>query len=45
MVREAMVFDRRKEWMNMVNPKLHKMYDELRAELMSVSFYQEIVAH
>lgn len=42
MVREAMVFDRRKEWMNMVNPKLHKMYDELRAELMSVPFYQEI---
>ena len=42
MVREAMVFDRRKEWMKMVNPKLHKMYDELRAELMSIPFYQEM---
>lgn len=42
MVREAMVFDRRKEWMSMVNPKLHKMYDELRAELMSVPFYCEM---
>lgn len=45
MVREAMVFDRRKEWMNMVNPKLHKMYDELRAELMSVPFYQEMLCN
>lgn len=43
MVREAMVFDRRKEWMSMVNPRLHKMYDELRRELMSVEFYQEMV--
>lgn len=42
MVREAMVFDRRKEWMPMVNPRLHKMYDELRRELMSVEFYQEM---
>lgn len=42
MVREAMVFDKRKEWMKMVNPKLHKMYDELRAELMSIPFYQEM---
>ena len=42
MVREAMVFDRRKEWMSMVNPRLHKMYDELRRELMSVEFYQEM---
>lgn len=23
-------------------PRLHKMYDELRAELMSVPFYQEL---
>lgn len=44
MVREAMVFDRRKEWMSMVNPKLHKMYDELRNELMSVPFYLEMYA-
>lgn len=42
MVREAMVFDRRKEWMSMVNPRLHKIYDELRRELMSVEFYQEM---
>lgn len=41
MVREAMMFDHRKEWMRMVNPKLHKMYDELRSELMAVPFYKE----
>ena len=41
MVRQAMKEDRRKDWMSTVNPKLHKMYDELRAELMSVPFYQE----
>lgn len=40
MVREAMVKDERKRWMSMVNPKLHKMYDRLRAELMAVPFYQ-----
>ena len=38
-VREAMVLDDRKKWMSMVNPKLHKMYGELRDELMSVPFY------
>lgn len=43
MVREAMVFDRRKEWMSMVNPKLHKMYNRLREELMGVSFYQDML--
>ena len=37
------VFDKRKEWMTMVNPKLHKMYSELREELMSVPFYQEML--
>lgn len=42
MVRRAMVEDRRKEWMSMVNPKLHKMYDRLRSELMSVPFYQNM---
>lgn len=42
MVREAMVFDKRKEWMAMVNPKLHKMYNELRDELMTVPFYQQM---
>lgn len=43
MVREAMVFDKRKEWMDMVNPKLHKMYNELRDELMTVSFYKDML--
>lgn len=42
MVREAMAKDDRKKWMSLVNPRLHKMYDELRAELMSVPFYQEL---
>lgn len=42
MVREAMMFDERKKWMSMVNSKLHKMYDRLRAELMAVPFYQEM---
>ena len=42
MVRKAMVFDKRKEWMSMVNPKLHKMYSELRDELMSVQFYKDM---
>lgn len=42
MVREAMVKDERKLWMSMVNPKLHKMYDRLRAELMAVPFYQNL---
>ena len=42
MVREYMAKDERKEWMKLVNPKLHKMYDELRAELMSIPYYQEL---
>lgn len=42
MVREAMVFDERKKWMSMVNPRLHKMYGRLREELMSVPFYQNM---
>lgn len=39
-LRQYMVEDNRREWMQWVNPKLHKMYDELRRELMSVSFYE-----
>ena len=42
MVREAMAKDDRKKWMSLVNSRLHKMYDVLRAELMSVPFYQEL---
>lgn len=41
MLRQLMVADSRKEWMKWVNPKLHKMYDELRRELMSVDFYED----
>lgn len=33
-VRELMVYNKRREWMTFVNPKLHKMYDEIRSELM-----------
>ena len=36
MLREMMVKDERTEWMKWVNPKLHKMYDVLRDELMTV---------
>ena len=38
-VRALMVADNRREWQKGVNPKLHKMYDEIRRELMSVPFY------
>lgn len=41
MLRQLMVEDNRKEWMKWVNPKLHKMYDELRNELMTVEFYKQ----
>lgn len=43
MVRDYMVHDQRKEWMQLVNPKLHKMYDELRMQLMSVEYYKNKV--
>lgn len=41
-VRKLMVMDDRKEWMKWVNPKLHKMYDEIRRELMTVPYYREL---
>lgn len=41
-VRELMVKDDRREWQKWVNPKLHKMYDEIRTELMSVPFYAKL---
>lgn len=41
MLRELMIQDRRREWMELVNPKLHKMYDELRNELLTVDFYKD----
>ena len=43
MLRQLMVEDRRKEWMELVNPRLHKMYDELRNELMTVEFYKNML--
>ena len=42
MLRQLMVEDKRKEWMELVNPRLHKMYDELRNELMTVEFYKNM---
>lgn len=42
LLRGFMVADERKEWMARVNPKLHKMYDEIRAELMAVPFYSQM---
>lgn len=42
MLRQMMVDDDRREWMKWVHPKLHKMYDRLRAELMSVPYYAEL---
>lgn len=41
MLRQCMVEDNRKEWMKWVNPRLHKLYDELRRELLTVPFYGE----
>lgn len=41
-LREMMVRDERKQWMQWVDPKLHKLYDTLRSELMSVPFYQDM---
>lgn len=40
MLRKLMVEDNRREWMKWVNLKLHKMYDEIRNELMTVDFYK-----
>lgn len=42
MLRNLMVEDNRKEWMKWVNQKLHKMYDELRNELMTVDYYKKL---
>ena len=41
-IRQFMVSDNRKEWMKWVNPKLHKLYNEIRSELMTVPFYQQM---
>ena len=41
MLRRMMVLNERKEWMKWVDPKLHKLYDKLRNELMTVPFYRD----
>lgn len=39
MVRTLMVLDMRREWMELVDPKLHKMYDKIRNEMMVIPDY------
>lgn len=41
MLRDMMCLDDRESWMEWVDDKLHKHYDELRNELMSVEYYKE----
>lgn len=43
MLRRLMVEDKRKEWMQYVDPRLHKMYDEIRSELLSVEYYKNML--
>ena len=40
-VRDMLLRDDREQWMRYVHPRLHKMYDTLRAELLSCDFYRE----
>lgn len=40
-LRDMMCMDNREEWMKWVDDKVHKYYDELRGELMSVDYYKE----
>lgn len=42
MLRTMMVQDNRKNWMQWVDPRLHKMYDRIRIELMTVQYYQDM---
>ena len=44
MVRTLISLDLRRTWMKFVDPKLHKMYDELKNEIMEVDFYKELNA-
>lgn len=41
MVRTLMALDARRKWMEFVDPKLHKLYDGLRNEMMEVPFYRQ----
>ncbi len=43
-LRDMMCVDDREAWMEWVDDKLHKHYDELRSELMSVDYYKERAA-
>lgn len=43
-IRKLMVEDNREEWMKWVDPKLHKLYDRLRSELMEVDYYKRMGA-
>lgn len=43
MVRQFMAEDDRKSWMDLVNPRLHKMYERLRGELMNIDYYKEMI--
>lgn len=40
-IRKMLVKDDRERWMQFVHPRLHKMYDLLRAELLSCDFYRQ----
>lgn len=40
MVRDFMAKDRYEDWAKNVNPRLHKHYDKLRQELLSVAVYR-----
>lgn len=40
-LRDLMCMDNREEWMKWVDDKLHKYYDTLRNEMMSVPYYQQ----
>lgn len=41
MLRDLMALDERRLWMVWFDPKLHKFYDRIRSEMMSVPFYKE----
>lgn len=43
-IRKLMVEDNREEWMKWVDPKLHKLYDRLRSELMEIDYYKRMGA-
>lgn len=41
-LRTLMAQDNREEWMKWVDPRLHKHYDRLRSELMTINYYKEL---